>query len=158
VEKLRQRWSSICSRYSLLKSALGAIGDQVCLGLVRCGAKHLGRYNLLSFIMTKRTEYKNEQEVRAMLWIRDPHGDINRHFHAESRPHRLPQTPPPRRVFLGHKRRVGIQTLITEIVVTPWASTATFDEVKRLVNSYSIPVRPSRLAQYRDLLASTTPP
>jgi hypothetical protein len=148
---------AICSRYCLLKSALHAMGDQAFLGLVRYGAKHLDNYNLLSFIMTKRAEYKIEEEVRAMLWIRDPHAGINRHFDAENRPHRRPETPPPDHVSLGHKRKVDLQTLITEIVVTPWASPAVFDQVNRLVNDngYNIPVRPSGLARYRDLLPST---
>jgi hypothetical protein len=149
---------AICSRYYLLKSALDAMGDQAFLGLVRYGEKHLSRYNLLSFIMTKREKYKEEQEVRAMLWIRDLHAGINRHFDVENRPHRIP-TPPPDRVLPGYKRKVDLQTLITKIVVTPWASPATFNEVDRLVKSkgYIIPVHPSGLAQYRKLLPSTSP-
>jgi hypothetical protein len=78
---------AICSRYSLLKSALDAMVDQAFLGLVWYGDKHLnGEYNLLRFIMTKREEYKDEQEVRAMLWIRDPHATINRHWDTEEPP------------------------------------------------------------------------
>jgi hypothetical protein len=151
---------AICSSYSLLRSALDAMGEQAYLGLVRYGAKHLRRYNLFSFIMTKRIEFEAEQEVRAMLWIRDSHATINRHIDAQNRPHRLPLTPPPPdRVFEGHRRRVDLQALITQIVVTPWASPATFDEVNRLVNSsgYAIPVQPSGLARYRELLPSTEP-
>ena len=64
---------AICSRYCLLKSALNAMGDQAFLGLVRYGAKHLSGYNLFRFITTKLEKYKDEQEVRGMLWIRDPH-------------------------------------------------------------------------------------
>jgi hypothetical protein len=136
------------------------MGDQAFLGLVRYGAKHLSGYNLFRFITTKLEKYKDEQEVRAMLWIRDPNAGINRHFDWGNRPHRLPLTPPPDRVLPGHKRRVDLQTLITEIVVTPWASPATFNEVNRLVNSYgyTIPVQPSGLARYRELLPSTKPP
>jgi hypothetical protein len=98
---------AICSRYSLLKSALDAMGEQAYLGLVRYGAKHLRGYNLFRFIMTKRTEFEGEQEVRAMLWIRDPHAAINRHFDAQNRPHRHP-LPPPDRVLKGHRRRVDL--------------------------------------------------
>jgi hypothetical protein len=134
------------------------MGDQGFLGLVRYGEKHLTGYNLLSFIMTKREKYKEEQEVRAMLWIRDPHAGINRHFDIENRPHRIP-TPPPDCVLPGYEREVDLQTLITKIVVTPWASPATLNEVNRLVesNGYIIPVRPSGLARYRELLPSTRP-
>jgi hypothetical protein len=151
---------AICSRYSLLKSALDAMPDEAFLGLVWYGDKHLnGEYNLLRFIMTKREKYKDDQEVRAMLWIRDPHATINRHWDAENRPHRIPP-PPPDRVLSGHKRRVDLQTLITEIVVTPWASPAVFNEVHRLVtnNGYSIPVQPSGLTRYRQFLLSTPRP
>jgi hypothetical protein len=52
---------ALCSRHSLLKSALDAmVYDQAFLGLVWYGDKHLtGEYNLLRFIMTKREEYKD---------------------------------------------------------------------------------------------------
>jgi hypothetical protein len=150
---------AICSRYCLLKSALNALGDQAFLGLVRYGAKHLRGYNLFRFITTKLEKYKDEKEVRAMLWIRDPHAGINRHFDVENRPNRLPLTPPPDRVLPGHKRRVDLRTLITAIVLAPWATPATFNEVNWLINSngYTIPVQPSELAPYRALLPSTRP-
>jgi hypothetical protein len=46
------------------------MAEQALLGLVRYGAKHLRGYNLFRFVTTKREKYKDEQEVRAMLWIR----------------------------------------------------------------------------------------
>lgn len=149
---------AICSRYSLLRSALSTMGDRAFLGLVRYGAKHLTGYNLFRFITTKRAKFEGEKEVRAMLWITDPHATINRHVDVQNRPHPRPLTKPPaERVLEGHRRRVDLQTLITEIVVTPWASSATLNEVNCLVtgNGYCIPVRPSGLAPYRDLLPST---
>jgi hypothetical protein len=85
---------AICSRYSLLKSALGAMGDQAFLGLVRYGAKHLTGYNLFRFITTKQAKFKDEQEVRAMLWIIDPHATINRHVDEQNRRHPRPLTKP----------------------------------------------------------------
>ena len=149
---------AICSRYSLLKSALDAMPDEAFLGLVCYGDKHLtGEYNLMRFIMTKRQQFAAEQEVRAMLWIRDPHATINRHFDEQNRPHPRPLTKPPADSVLdGQRRSVDLQALITEIVVTPWASRATFDEVNCLVkdSGYTFPVRPSALTQYRDLLPS----
>jgi hypothetical protein len=151
---------AICSRYALLKSALHSMGEQAYLGLVRYGAKDLRRYNLFNFIMTKRMEFGGEQEFRAILWIRDSHATINRHDDAQNRPHRLPLTPPaPDRVLEGHRRKVDLRALITQIVVTPWASPATFDGINRLVdgNGYVIPVQPSGLARYSGLLPSTRP-
>jgi hypothetical protein len=141
---------AICSRYRLLKAALDAVADRSFLGLVRYGAKHLRGFNLFRFIMTKRAAYEDERDVRAMLWIMDPFAGINRHFDIDNRTHPRPLTPPPDRVLRGHRRRVDLQALITEIVVTPWASPATFDEVNRLAsnNGYAIPVRPSGLTRF----------
>ena len=149
---------AICSRYRLLKSALDAMSDRAFIGLVRYGDKHLSGVNLFSFIMTKRAGYEGEKEVRAMLWIMDPHAGINRHFDIENRAHPLPLLePPPDQVLKGHRRKVDLQDLVTEIVVTPWVSPATLDEVNRLVsdNGYTFPVSPSGLTRYRDLLPST---
>ena len=67
---------AICSRYCLLKSSLDAMGDRAFLGLLRYGTKHLTGFNLFRFITTKRADYEDEQEVRAMLWIMDPHAAI----------------------------------------------------------------------------------
>jgi hypothetical protein len=49
---------------------------------------------------------------------------------------------------------VDIGKLITAIVVSPWASEATVEEVKQVVRdySYTIPVQPSELARYRAFL------
>jgi hypothetical protein len=54
----------------------------------------------------------------------------------------------------GHRRKVDLQALVTEIVVTPWASSTTVDEINALVdiNGYEIPVHPSELTRYRGLL------
>jgi hypothetical protein len=109
---------------------------------------------VLRFITTKRMMYEYEREVRAMLWIADPFAGINRHFDADNRAHSLPLTPPPDRVLKGQPRAVDLQALVTGIVVTPWASSATFDEVNRLIRNhgYVIPVQPSELTRYQALL------
>ncbi|HEV8030310.1 MAG TPA: hypothetical protein VGP42_04760 [Stellaceae bacterium] len=148
---------AICSRYSLLKSALDAMDDRAFLGLVRYGAEHLTGFNLFRFITTKRVDYAAEQEVRAMLWIMDPLAGINRHFDIANQAHSRPLTPPPERVLQGQRRGVDLQTLVTEIVVTPWASPAAYDEINRLAtsNGYAFPIRLSQLARYRELLPST---
>lgn len=146
---------AICSRYRLLKFALGTMGDRAFLGVVRYGSKHLTGWNLFRFITTKQKKYEDEREVRALLWIMDPLAGINRHFDMNNRAHPRPLTPPPRdRVFDGHRRSVDLQALITEIVVSPWASSTTFDEINQLVksNGYAIPVQPSGLTRYRELL------
>ncbi len=147
---------AICSRYRLLKSALNAMGDRAYIGLVRYGSEHLSgaRWNLFRFITTKRIDCADEQEVRAFLWIMDPFAGINRHIDADNRVHPLPLTPPPPHVLKGHRRKVDLQALVTGIVVSPWASLATVDEVNQLVtdNGYTIPVQRSELSRYVALL------
>jgi hypothetical protein len=88
------------------------------------------------------------------LWIMDPHAGGNRHIDADNRIHPLPLTPPPPSVLRGHRRRVDLGTLITETIVSPWASSTTCDQVKQFVhdNGYTISVRVSDLTRYQALL------
>ncbi len=147
---------AITSQYRLLKSALNAMNDRAYIGLVRYGAQHLmgKRVNLFRYITTKRSKYAHEQEVRAFLWIPDPYAGINRHIDADNRIHPSPLTPPPPHVLKGHRRSVDLQALLTGIVVSPWASAATLDEVNQLVSASgcAIPVRQSELSRYLTLL------
>lgn len=145
---------AICSRYGLLKSALNLLPDRAFLGLVRYGSKQLTGWNVIRFITTKRMNYAAEQEVRAILWIMDPYAGINRHFDAEDRIYTRPLTPPPERVSPGQRRAVGLEALLTEIVVSPWASSDDFEEICQFVKerSFTIPIRRSALSQYRHFL------
>jgi hypothetical protein len=141
---------ALCSQYCLLKSALNAMDDRAFLGLVRYGLQL--RWNVIDSVMTKKMEYADEREVRAVLWITDPLAGINRHFDIDNRAHPLPLTPPPDRVLKGHRRKVDLQALVTEIMISPWASCATFGEISRLAKDYAIPVQPSALTRSRELL------
>src|SRR5208283_1118595 len=145
---------AICSRYRLLKAALDALEDRVFLGLVRYGSRHMTGWNLFRFITTKRTEFADEQEVGAFLWIIDALAGITRHVDANNRVHDHPLTLPSDRVLKGHSRKVDVEALVTGIVVTPRASLTTLGEIDQLVRSkgYSVPVRPSALARFRELL------
>lgn len=153
-EKYGEDGVAICSRYGLLKSALDAMVERACLGLVRYGPQGMTGWNLFRFIFTKRVEYADEQEVRALLWIIDPHAGINRHIDVENRTHPRPLTPPPDRVLEGQRRKVDLQALVTGLVVTPWASSTTFDGIVQTVRNcgHIIPVMPSALTRYRELL------
>jgi len=151
---------AVCSRYDRLKSALHAMSDRAYLGLVRYGSGHLTGWNTLRFITTKRMKYADEREVRAFLWIIDPYAGGNRHIDGENRVYSRPLTPPPPdRVLDGHRRRVDLQSLVTEIVVTAWATSTTVDGINDLVKNsgYTIPVRPSELTRFRDLLPGPQP-
>jgi len=147
---------AICSRYSLLKSELGGMSDHSCLGLVRYGFQNVARWNLFRFVFTKRMEFADENEVRALLWLTHPHAATNRHIDADNRVHPRPLTPPPDSVPDGVRRKVDLRALVTQIVVSPWASSTIFDEITQLVRSggYEFPVVTSDLARYRQFLPS----
>lgn len=147
---------AITSRYQLLKAALDAMSDRAYIGLVRYDASHMlgNPANEFRYITTKRSEYAHEQEVRAFLWLPDQHAGINRHYDENDQVHPLPLTPPPPYVLKGQRRKVDLKALVNEIVVSPWASSATLDEIQHLVSSaaYKISVRQSELARYAALL------
>jgi hypothetical protein len=162
-EETSQMWKEYCqegvaisSRYRLLKSALNAMSYRAYIGLVRYGSHHLigKRANLFRNITTKRIKYAHEQEVRAFLWIIDPHASINRHYDEDNRVHPVPLTPPPDYVSKGERRKVDLQALVTEVIVSPWASSTTVDEIRKVVSDagYKIPIRQSELARYAAFL------
>lgn len=147
---------AITSRYQPLKSALDTLSDRTYIGLVHYSAKHmLGNCaNELRYITTKRSEYEHEQEVRAFLWLPDQQAGGNRHYDENGDVHPRPLTPPPSYVPIGLRRRIDVQALVAEIVVSPWAPSATLDSVRHLVSDtgHKIPVRQSELARYAALL------
>lgn len=145
---------AICSRYRLLKSELNAMEDRAFIGLVRYGSGHMQGWNLFRFITHKQLKHANEREVRAWLWIIDPHASGSRHLDADNRVYTRPLTPPNDNVLKGHRRKVNMQALVTGIVVSPWASSTTFKEISRLVENkgYAIPVEASALTRYREYL------
>jgi hypothetical protein len=162
-EETSQMWKeygsdgvAITSRYQLLKSALNALSDRAYIGLVRYGAQHLmgKRVNLFRYITTKLAKYAHEQEVRAFLWIMDPHAGINRHYDENNRVHPIPLTAPADCVSKGERRKIDLRALVAEIVVSPWASSTTVDEIRQVVRDagYKIPVQQSELARYATFL------
>jgi hypothetical protein len=153
-EQYGQDGVAICSRYRQLKTELDALKDRAFIGLVRYGSAHMEGWNLFRFITHKRIEYVAEQEVRAWLWIIEPHASGSRHLDIDNRVYTRPLTPPPDHVLKGHRRKVNLQALVTGIVVTPWASSTTFDKINQLVrnNGYAIPVQPSALSRYLEFL------
>jgi hypothetical protein len=149
---------AICSRYNLLKFTMNAMADRAYLGLVRYGSRHMTGWNLFRFITTKRLEFAEEVEVRASLWIIDPHAGINRHIDMDNRVHDRPLTPPPDHVLKAHRREVDLQALVTGVVVGPQASSKTLVEVAQLLKKrgYSFPVQPSALTRFKELLPSSS--
>jgi hypothetical protein len=145
---------AICSTYALLKASLDALSDRAYIGAVRYGPHSMLRENVITFITTKHSRYAEEREIRAFLWIPDPHAGINRHIDADNQIYPRPLTPPPPSVPKGQRRNVDLRKLVTEIVVTPWATTETFEEIERVVRNsgHTMPVKPSALTRYRELL------
>jgi hypothetical protein len=147
---------AITSRYQLLKSALDTMSDRTYIGLVQYDAKPMlgQRANLFRYITTKRSKYAYEQEVRAFLWVPDQFAGGNRHYGEDGQVHPLPLTPPPPHVPKGQRRRINVQSLVREVIVSPWASSATLNQVQDLVRNIGcrIPVRQSELARFAALL------
>jgi hypothetical protein len=147
---------AIVSTYAKLKTALDVLpeSDDPHLGLVRYGTTHLTGRNLMVQITTKREDFAGEREVRALLWIRDEYAGINRHFDVNNRAHNRPLTPPPGRVKNSHRRHVDLHSLLSGVVVTPWAETDTLRDFERLVSSsgHGFPVVPSELTRFRQFL------
>lgn len=143
---------AICSTYRCLKAALDSLDatDQPHLGLVRYGSRRLTGWNTMRFITTKREQFTDEREVRALLWIRDEYAGINRHFDENNFPHDHPLTPPPPdRVQDFHRRKVDLRSLLTGIVLGPLTTANMQASVQRMVrgNGYAIPIRPSELTR-----------
>jgi hypothetical protein len=147
---------AVCSRYSLLKSALDSLDPpgRPHLGLVRYGSKHLTGWNVQRFITTKHAMYQDEKEVRALLWLPEQSTitGVNRHFDKDNIPHRRPVTPTTAPEC--QRRKVDLRSLITSIVLSPFAPDSLQSEIESLnwQTEHSIPVRPSDLARYRHLL------
>jgi hypothetical protein len=144
---------AVVSTYARLKAALDALPpeDDAHLGLVRYGTEHLTRYNTMMFITTKRKEFANDREVRAMLWIRDEYAGINRHYDIDNFPHPRPLAgPDPKRVKDYHRRKIDLPRLVTGVVVNPKARPSLFAEVVEVVKNagFTIPIRESELARF----------
>jgi hypothetical protein len=125
---------AICSRYGLLKSALNGLLDEVHFGRVAYGKDTLPRPgNALCEIATKGSDFSWECEIRALLYWPSAlsagnlriGGDNNVHPRVlpENEQYRYPWNP-------DHKlRRIDLKTLVTGIVISPWAAQETIDEV-----------------------------
>ena len=128
---------AIVSRYSALQSILDTLPDRTFLGRVRYGLKP-HRYNTLHFITTKRPDFVNEQEVRALIW----------------RPELSDRNPYPHDTPNGLEHPFEVQRLIEGVVVSPRAPAGRLREIESLLGSlgHSIPVRESGLTSYAALL------
>jgi hypothetical protein len=147
---------AVCSTYARLKTALDVLPaeDRAMLGLVRYGNAHLvpGRVNLMINVSTKQLKYADEQEVRAMLWLVDPHETGNRHIDIDNRFHPRPiyPTSQPEGVY----RPVDLNALVTGVILSPFADAGALAETRELIAKagYSFSVTPSALTSGAHLL------
>ncbi len=145
---------AIISRYDLLKQVLDPLPDKVMVGLIRYGTKHLTGWNVIRFVTTKREGYSPEREVRAMIWLTDFGDGINRHFDLNNRPHDRPIYDPPSTLPEGIRRDIDVASLITEVVVSPFAPVGRLAEAQVLLTAAGIAasLRESPLTAYSSLI------
>jgi hypothetical protein len=133
---------AVCSRYGLLNSTLNGLLDEVHLGLVRYGTDHLtNRFNVLEFITTKQIQYSQDREVRAFLTCIDSLAGGNRHFDLDNIPHALPLDLNPRHSWVPEckRRRVDLRSVVTDVVISPWAEKDASDEIKLWISLKGFP-------------------
>jgi hypothetical protein len=145
---------AIASRYDLLKHVLHPLPDKVMVGLVRYGASHLTGWNVVRFVTTKHERYSPEREVRATIWLTEAGDGMNRHFDQANRPHDRPIYEPPETLPEGIRRNIDTASLISEVIVSPFASAGRRDEVQALLSAAGIvaSVRESQLTRYSGLV------
>lgn len=149
---------AVSSTYRRLKTAMDALAaeDKPHLGLVRYGNEHLlpGRVNLMINVSTKQLRYADEREVRAMLWLVDPRETGNRHIDRDNRFH--PRPIYPTRQPEGVHRPIDLRSLITSVIVSPFAAAGALSETEALIRDtgHVFPVVPSPLTSGARLLPS----
>jgi hypothetical protein len=153
---------AVCSRYGLLKAALDGLLDEAHLGLVRYGTEHLkNTFNALEFITTKQPQYSQDREVRAFLTVYDPLASGTRHIDLNNFPHPAPLNLNPRHSWVPDckRRRIDLRSLVTDVVISPWAEPDAIEEINLWVKPKGFPVRHSELtgpttptlAEFREL-------
>jgi len=91
-------------------------------------------------------------EIRAMIWVTDSGDGINRQFDLNNRPiYEPPQTLPE-----GIRRDIDLTSLITEVVVSPFAHASRLAEEQSLLTAAGIAasVRESSLTRYSPFIPS----
>jgi len=108
--------------------------DDAHLGSVQYGTGHLtDRFNILEFITTKQEKFETDREVRAFLMAPNVVSGNNRHIDLDGFPHPFPLDMNPRHPWVpeGKRRRINLQDLVKDVVISPWAEPEEVEEVKR---------------------------
>jgi hypothetical protein len=147
---------AVCSTYAKLKAVLEPLpaDDRAHLGLVQYGDKHIprGRRNLIANIATKGEKFRDEKEVRAMLWIVNTHETGNRNIDPDNRILDRPIYPidnPP-----GIWRSIDVPSMLSKAIVSPFAEPSTKAAAEREIaaRGYNLPVERSEMTAYASLI------
>ena len=133
---------AVFSRFDLLKAQLAPMLDNIMLGIVRYGEKDMTGYNFIRFLYTKRRLFERERERRVVIQCYDPVGGANRHYNLNSFPNREPLdelNPLHPWVHECKRRRIDLKALLTEVRLSPWATTEESEEVKLRVRGKNFP-------------------
>jgi hypothetical protein len=133
-----------------IRRCLDGLIDKASLGLVRYGTGHLeDTFNTIQFITTKEASYSLECEVRAWLTVYDPLAGNNRPFDLNNFPHPRPLEINPRHSWVPDckRRRIDLRSLMTDVVVSPWAEADAVEDIETWVRAKGVPpsARPSAL-------------
>ncbi len=147
---------AVCTRYDLLHSALDVLPDDAYLGSVQYGTEHLtDRFNGIEFITTKQLKYALDCEVSAFITSYDPLASGNRHTDLNNCVHPVPLALNPRHPWIPDckRRRIHLQKLITDVVLSPWAEPNAIEEVGLWVKHKGFPAS----TRQSELTSATTP-
>jgi hypothetical protein len=148
---------AICTRYELLHDALNGLPDDAHLGQVQYGRDHLtDRFNGMEFIYTKQLKYAPDCEIRALITSYDPLGSGGRHFDLNNYPHSRPLPMNPRNPWVpdSKRRRIDLRTLITGVVISPWAEPDAVEEIGHWLSAKGFPMS----ARRSELMGPNAPP
>lgn len=109
----------------------------------------------MEFIYTKQLKYAPDCEVRALITSYDPLGSGDRHLDLNNYPHPRPLPINPRNPWVpdSKRRRIDLRTLITDVVISPWAEPDAVQEIEHWLRAKGFPI----LARRSELMSPNAP-
>ena len=141
VENIWERRRSVFT-FRSIEGAARAHAGQHYVGHRPLRQKDMTGYNFIRFLYTKRRLFERERERRVVIQCYDPVGGANRHYNLNSFPNREPLdelNPLHPWVHECKRRRIDLKALLTEVRLSPWATTEESEEVKLRVRGKNFP-------------------